>query len=46
MRLRSQVESWNPIEPSRKQWLSHRRERPVYPPSVSAHLPAAVKRAI
>ncbi|MGA9445854.1 MAG: hypothetical protein WBV26_05385 [Candidatus Sulfotelmatobacter sp.] len=41
-----QRETWNQIEQSRKQLLSRRRERLVYPPSASVRLPAAVKRAI
>jgi hypothetical protein len=38
--------TWNQIEQSRKQSLSRRRKRLIYPPSASVRLPAAVKRAI
>ncbi|MGA7591686.1 MAG: hypothetical protein WBW02_14330 [Candidatus Sulfotelmatobacter sp.] len=40
--LAFQEKSWDPIERSRKQYLSRRQERLVDPPSASAYLPAAV----
>jgi len=37
---------WDPIEPNRKEWLSHRRELQAYPPTPSGRRRAVAKRAI